>query len=170
MSNTPCNRQCREFLCQLLWYLQVSHHSDLPENRRQQLLMLGVNTLLNRYPLQPGTAMSCTGPWGYFLDVLEEGSLLLHIQHSRNTAALLTWHYTEPMIYLRKGSKAELIRWQPFHIWARGTGTRTAWAPWPTLCAVQMWASGTTYSQTRELVCRLLVIDLTRYSTLCKQY
>ena len=50
--------------------------------------MLDVNILLHCYSQQFGTEMFCARSLEYFLDILEEGSLLVQIQHPRNTAVL----------------------------------------------------------------------------------
>lgn len=71
--------------------------------------MLDADILLHCYLQQSGAVMFCTGPQGYFFDILEEGSLLLQVQHPRNTPVLLTLHYTKLITCLRK-SISELFR------------------------------------------------------------
>lgn len=75
--------------------------------KKQQLLMLDANILRHCYPQQSGTWMFSAGPQGYFLHTLQEGSLLVQVQHPRHTAALLTLHYTELITCLRKRSVPE---------------------------------------------------------------
>lgn len=70
--------------------------------------MLDANILRHCYPQQSGTWMFSAEPQGYFLHTLEEGLLLVQVEHPRHTAALLTLHYTELITYLQTRSVSEL--------------------------------------------------------------